>query len=277
MDQETAETTRDTIGPTADALFSVTNVDYICRRCNTSFPSNNKLHKHLHDCLKHDHPTKAPQSLPKTTQEKHTIIKSTATHDSAPAFSFRSWHYAVVQAGLTPENMTAEFCVDTGCNMSLIDRDFLKRLLPNCRITQYEQPIPVRGIGERIHHCSEYATFDLYISGSIHGQPAVTQISRGARIVEGLQANMLIGMDIIGPEGMSMVTPKWELHVSSCNNLIAPISITPRAARIQRVVCAKEETKIPPSSAAAIPIKLRGKGTLPKGRNFLFDPAKPSA
>ena len=88
---------------------------------------------------------------------------------------------------------------------------------------------------------------------------------------------MLIGMDIIGPEGMSMVTPKRELHVSSCNNLIAPISITPRAARIQRVVCAKEETKIPPSSAAAIPIKLRGKGTLPKRRDFLFDPAKPSA
>ena len=47
--------------------------------------------------------------------------------------------------------------------------------------------------------------------------------------------------------------------------------------RVQRVVCAKDEVKLSPSSTTTIPIRLRGKGTLPRERDFLFSPAKLSA
>lgn len=273
-DLEPTEPPQDNNGPPVDAFFSTSDADHVCRRCHTSFPSNNKLHKHLHDCYKLNSPTKKAHPLTEIGQKQHRVIKSVAAPDTTSAFGFRSWHYAVVRAGLTLQDTTAELCVDTGCNMSLIDRAFLKRLVPNCTITQYEQAIPVRGIGERIHNCSEYATFDLYIPGTVNGQPAIAQITRGARIVEGLRANMLIGMDILGPEDISMIIPKRELHIGSCNNLITSISITPKSARVQRVVCAKKEVKIPPGSATTIPIKLKGKGALPKGRDLLFEPAK---
>src|SRR5437868_4077580 len=88
---------------------------------------------------------------------------------------------------------------------------------------------------------------------------------------------MLIGMDIIGPEDISIIIPKRELRVGSCSDLTATISITPKSARVHRVVHVKEEVLIPPSSVSAIPIKLRGKPSLPKERDLLFEPTKLSA
>ena len=154
--------------------------------------------------------------------------------------------------------------------MSLIDRRFLQANLPNAEITRFQNAVRVRGIGDKVHDCHEYATFDLYLPGD----SKVARISRGARVVDDLKAKMLIGMDIIGPEGISVHIPSRTATVESCGSMQVPLGVQPTTERVDRVVRLTKLITIPARSTALIPLKLRGPTALPRGRDYLFEPSK---
>jgi hypothetical protein len=110
----------------------------------------------------------------------------------------------------------------------------------------------------------------MYIPGILpDGSQAVGHIKRGARVVDKLRANLLIGMDILGPEDMVIDLERHVLRVNACAGLEAPIDIQPKAKRIPRhIIRAKSTTMIPPHTSMKIPIL---KKELPN-RDFLFEP-----
>ena len=261
--------------PTVDALFTTSselNEAFICNRCQDTFTSNNRLHNHLRQCrpakLK---PPREPLLV--NFSDETTVIVSTAPSESKPGFGFRSWRYAMMATAFNVlAKMTYDLCLDTGCTMSLIDRAFFAEVLPNCPITRYDQGIPVRGIGNDIHNCKEYAEFDLYVP-TANGKLA--KIHRGARIVDNLKAKMLIGMDILGPEGFTIDLPRRLVTITSCQDVEIPISIQSSTYnRVDRVVRSARLISVPAHSTTMIPIKLRGKSSLPEGRDYLFEPVK---
>jgi hypothetical protein len=266
--------------PTA---FHFNPTDFSCNRCLESFPSNTKLHKHIK--LRNCRPSnKSPsQMVPLTTTTNHAdnlrklpLLESSAERKAPPGFSFRTWKYATVAVALSPEGSSEQVCVDSGCTMSLIDRDFLHQKLPNARVQHTKSPILVRGIGSTKHSTSEYVDLDLFFSGSASGKPAVGRIRREVHVVEGLRAGMLMGVDILGPERMVIDFAANKLIVGSCQGLSVDIAVKSRenAPRIDRRVKVEKNTTIAPRTIQAVPVYFAG--TLPPDLDYEFVPKRPN-
>ena len=198
------------------------------------------------------------------------VIESSTTQSTSPWLVFRSWKFAIAKAYFHPSKRNVEsICIDSGCTMSLIDRQFLRKVSPEAQIKSVT-PITVRGLGTNVHQCSEFVMLDLFLPG----KDAAAKIHCGARVVDHLKANMLIGMDIMGPEGIDILISKNCLIIGSCRNIQVPIQVQSREGdRTKRVVQAKEKMTIPPQSASMVPIIIHGKSSLPENRDFLFKSA----
>ena len=166
-----------------------------------------------------------------------------------------------LHANGTPEPI----CLDTGCTMSIIDREFLLQQVPEMTVQRMASPIIVRGVGQGTHSCDEFARLDIYLQGS-----PVALIHRDIHIVDGMKAKMLIGMDVIGPEKIILDIPQQMTIIGSCKSIKVPITVTPRAAqRITLPIKALKNVNIPPHAHLSIPIQQQD---LLDDRDLLFEP-----
>ena len=89
-------------------------------------------------------------------------------------------------------------------------------------------------------------------------------------VVDGMKAKMLIGMDVIGPEKITLDIPRRTAFIGSCKDAAIPITVTPRSnQRVSRPVKAGKNITIPPHSHMMIPIQEQD---LPSDRDLLFEP-----
>lgn len=109
----------------------------------------------------------------------------------------------------------------------------------------------------------------IFIPGKINGQPAIAYLRREAHIVDHLRAKMLIGMNIIGSEGIILNPVDRTLTVTRCRNLTAPVQITPNEPPVQRKVTVKEDRVLPANALINVAVDYRG--TLPE-RDLMFYP-----
>lgn len=80
-----------------------------------------------------------------------TSSKAMRRKSKATAMGSEAGHYVTAAVGLAPGQPTNQVCLDTGCNMTMIDREFLKQAAPDTEIRRMASPIPVRGLGANMH------------------------------------------------------------------------------------------------------------------------------
>lgn len=240
---------------------------FSCLVCNVPFPSNNLLHQHLRLCLPPlptnqldqvlGYNTKATDAFLSNTeliQQTPRVIPSQAMPSPSLGLGFRSWHYATVYASLQLYAKSDAWCIDSGCTMSLIDREYLKLHLPNYLVSQSSQPITVRGIGDRRHPCSEYVTLKIYVAGKDDKGIAVAQLQHEIHIVDDLRAKVLIGMDIFGPEEVVMNIGRQKIRFPQYGQIFAPLTITPKSTegQVDRLVRSAKRIIVPSFSVKGI-------------------------
>lgn len=138
---------------------------------------------------------------------------------------------------------------------------------PHTVTHRMSSPIPVRGLGATIHNSDQYAKVDIYLTG-VDGRTAV--ITREAHIVNDLRAKMLVGIDVLATEGITMDLPRKIAVISSYANIKVPLTITTKSTnQVSKAILAKQRTIIPPHSNLAVAII---EPDLPDGRDFLFEP-----
>lgn len=198
------------------------------------------------------------------------IIKSdSAGNELGTGFAFRSWTYAMTGVALTSARQEEDVCLDTGCGVSLIDRDWRARQAPDTVVSKMTSPLKVRGVGSSKHETSEYITQDLYFPGTdAKGNEVLACIRRELHIVDELRAKMLIGNDIIGLEGIVIDVANKEAYIGSCKTKIK-VTAHPRGEFVRRKIHVKSNTTVPPHSDVILPIKPID---LPANRDFLFAP-----
>ena len=210
-----------------------------CKNCLIWFPSNNRLHKHLRSCTPHKRltytkkidDTRARLGVAPVIEARLggiPVIESTAEKSTSTGLAFRSWHFATFIAQLTHNGPLDDLCGDTGCTMSLIDRQFLKTKAPQAMVRRCDVDITVRGIGSRTHACSEYAIVTILIPGLVDGKPARASITHQLHIVDELKAKVLVGMDILGPEQAIVDIGRRKLILPTCRNLTTELTVTPK-------------------------------------------------
>ncbi len=74
----------------------------------------------------------------------------------------------------------------------------------------------------------------MYIKSTLKdGRLGVVVINRDARIIENLKVNMLIGIDIIGPEDLVVDVSNRRLNIISCG-ITVPVRVTSKGPQIQK-------------------------------------------
>lgn len=266
-----------------EAHFCSSPTAITCRNCKMTFSSGNQLHKHLESCLRK--PT-AEEDLPKPSADcflaaMDQLIQSKAQEANATGgYGFRGYRYATVIVCFEWRGKTHEICIDTGCTMSLIDRNFLKQLIEEGLIVDIQKmptPMKVRGLGTNQHDASEYARIAIYLPGSEGKGTAL--ITREVHIVDNLSANILIGIDIMKPEGMVLDLGRDTMTIGSCQHLEVPISTRTKDTPTELAIFNQTRKVIAPHTDMRVPVKARRKPLhkLPADRDFIFEPSEQDA
>src|SRR5438477_8984526 len=264
--------------PQAPRNYSTTPAPLIheCRSCQLLFPSRTKLFKHLEIHRSHaDDPPVSAQATSVTTEDATDLpekVSSAPPLGIGTGMGYRGYTYAIAPIQLSRSAKAESCCLDTGCSASLIDREFLKKQDPSASIRTMATPLRINGISGNQHTTSEYVVATLRILGQDEYGPAEALITRELHIVDKLEANMLIGTDIMLPEKMDILLSRKILQIGTCN-VDVPVQIRVRPGYQQHLhpVHAKATTVIPPYSIAMIPIHSLSAITATT-QDFLFEP-----
>lgn len=100
------------------------------------------------------------------------ILKSTAKLSASGSdLTFRDWNYVTTSitfdliALLSLIDSNGLVCLDTGCGVTLMDRDWLAKNLPLQKISIIPVPLKVRGIGALKHELKDFTLTTIYILG----------------------------------------------------------------------------------------------------------------
>ena len=163
-----------------------------------------------------------------------SVVSSNADGMKGDGYGFKDWHYATIEVKFAISGDLHTICLDTGCTMSLIDRAFLAKEIPRAIIQKMASPISVRGIGSTDHKTNEYVLLDFYI---LHKDNRTAHLRRELHVVEELHANILIGIDIMGPEGIVLDVNSKTAIIKSCDEITTQLTVTPRSSqRIRRSI-----------------------------------------
>ena len=189
--------------------------------------------------------------------------------------AFQGWTYANAAVTLVPRvlplktNPSATACLDTGCGVTLVDKDWLLRQLPHQKIKEMSIPLKIRGIGTSKHESAQFAEVALFLPGeSNKGQRVYASIRCELHLVEGLRANILIGNNILAPESFVLNVGLGHALVGSCGVKIA-IRAKQRGQFLKKRLLAEKNRVIPPRSETMVPFL---PVPLPDDKDFLFHP-----
>ena len=83
--------------------------------------------------------------------------------------------------------------------------------------------------------------------GELCGVPSAGKLTIEAHIVPELRAKLLIGVDVMRPEGFTICFDKESVSIASCQGLTCPVAVHAKPNRVHDCpVYAKKATQIPP-------------------------------
>ena len=127
--------------------------------------------------------------------------------------------------------------------------------------------LKVRGIGASKHKSGEFAAFSLYFPGKNNiGQLVYASLTCEIHLVEDLRANLLIGNDIMSPEGFIINVKGKKALIDSCEVTI-PIDVRQHGQFLAKKLLTNQEIVVSPNSKVMISLLLL---PLPDDHDFLF-------
>ena len=106
--------------------------------------------------------------------------------------------------------------------MTLIDKDFLKKEVPDAIMKKMESPIYVKNIRPRKHSSVDYATIDICFPGNKHCTVAIHQ---EVHVIDSFKAKMLIGINILRKKSFTINIENKKATIRNCNNIVFPLKV----------------------------------------------------
>ena len=107
--------------------------------------------------------------------------------------------------------------------MILVDQQFLKNKILNITIQQMLSLITVQELSSNTHESSKFAVIDLYLSDK---NRKIVIIFCEIYLVKNLKAHMLIRIDILTSEEISLDLLRKKMIIESCDNTEISLTIT---------------------------------------------------
>ena len=205
----------------------------VCRTCKDTFPSSNALFQHLNKSLHFLRSRKSRRSIVASKAPRHKVGTGTA---------YKDFNYCEARYQLSPKSPKPESwgCVDTGSGMSLVDESVLKAGAPSGKRTT-NSPVHIKGVGDELFLSKESVVLDVFFPDVTNTRLA--KIRREFHIVQEMECGLLIGNDIIDPEGIVIDLTKKKMQISTCDNMACHLKVQrKKGTTSNRVVirCAKQ-------------------------------------
>ena len=189
--------------------------------------------------------------------------------------AFQGWTYTTAAVTLVPRVLplkrdpSATACLNTGCGVTLVDKNWLLRQLPDQKIKEMSTPLKVRGIGTSKYKSAQFAEVALFLPGeSNKGQKVYASIRCELHLVKSFRANILIGNNILASKSFVLNVTLGHALMGSCGVKIA-VRVRQRGQFLKRRLLAEKDDVIPPRSKTMISLL---SVPLPNDKDFLFYP-----
>ncbi len=161
-----------------------------------------------------------------------------------------------------------EEVVDTDCVMFLVNTKYLTLILSKIIVLEMSTFINVRDINNALHQSSFYVMLDLYLDELINESKTRDHVRREFHLVDELKCKLLMNLNIMTSEKMTINLADKSLIVFTCEILVRINSKS--NSRIRRIVHSKEFVTVSSNFVTSISIYLRKK-KLSVNRDFLFE------
>ena len=187
----------------------------VCRTCKETFPSRNALFAHvnkelhfLRSCI--------------TSKSFRPIVASKAQRRKVgTGTAFKDFSYCEVRYQFSPTSPDSWGCADTGSGMSLVDESVLESGALSSRKSQ--SPVHIKGLGDEMYLSKESVVLDVFFPDVTNTRLA--KITREFHIVQDMDCGLLIGNDIIEPEGIVINLAKKRMQISACDNMVCQLKV----------------------------------------------------
>ena len=194
-------------------LSSQRQKQVLCRNCNSSFSSNNKLHKHLRaQCL----PVK------NHTADQPIIVKSATPASSNFVEGLADFHYAKTLWYTSPNGSSHVVCIDSGFGNSAVDDELQCRLYPDAVRLPLPKPRVVEGLGGAECTATHVVIMRIFMNGA---DGRFAELVRPFHIFKDLSVPLLIGNDIMKPEKFDLLYLSNRLRIGACDGISVQISV----------------------------------------------------
>jgi hypothetical protein len=141
--------------------------------------------------------------------------------------------------------------------MLCVDEIWFKKNYSGAHVATMNVPIKVRGIGSTEHPSHQYSVVKIYLPAKKEGVNVLIELLSEFHFVQGLGCHMLIGNDIMVPNGIILDLASKKLKVPSCS-ASADIQIRNRQSPVtNRKVRTSRRITVPPFSQRQIPVAFK--------------------
>src|SRR5271167_4525658 len=123
--------------------------------------------------------------------------------------------------------------------MSLVDESVLESGALSSRKSQ--SPVHIKGLGNEMYLSKESVVLDVFFPDVTNTRLA--KVTREFHIVQEMECELLIGNDIIEPEGIVINLAKKRMQISACDNMACHLKVQrKKRTTSNRIVirCAKQ-------------------------------------
>ena len=183
----------------------------------------------------------------KTSQtSSRTIITSNAPSENiGTGAAYKDFSYCEIQYKLTDQGGAASWgCADTGSGMSLVNRKALDSIpwWETKHLKKIEAVVGIKGVGDDSVPYTSKETIVLNVFLPDLSGKRFAKVRREFHIVDNLDCGLLIGNDIIEPEGIVIDLAKRKAHIRSCENMVCQLRLPRRGITNYAVRTSKRAT-----------------------------------
>ena len=241
------------------------NLTHQCRKCDVKCFFDNKLYKHLKKCRT----LLIMQRIVNSIEMQIIESKKKSMTDANYDIVLRKWHYFMIKTCII-KTVFNFFCLNTKCEMSMIDKEYLCKLISNYKLTvKTSSSIKVRDIEKTIITFNERIELNLEIFDLFNERATIARIKRMFHIVENFTTKILIEMNIIESERIKIDCEK--VHIESCN-VVANLKLRSSAeSKIKRIVMCFTAVTVLSHINMFVSIIIRKKFKILSNKDFIFN------
>lgn len=200
------------------------------------------------------------------------VLKFSITSLIQNDLAFKTWHFLFVLVSFFVEIIDLSLCADTDCEMSMINRIFLKKWAFIIEIKLHDNFITLRSIKANRHVIDQWIIISFFFKATtLNDKFVYVKIIRVFHVVNNLKTNVLLSMNFLVLKKVIIDLSKQRIIFDSCENVYVSCHSTARDnVNVRRDVRANKKQIVSLNTTARVIVSVKEKDSLSE-RDFIFE------